>query len=871
MTYRNHEDVASQLQAAGLILNSVKNTQGGTAIGDIYVESVRSIRCDVANTKKRQSGAYWLHELRLDDGIWITGAYWTDHGNAYETVDLTKTCEDCGHSMSLKARACPSCGGKKAKAVEITPEQKAAHAARMAENKRQAQIAAAAENDRAAAWADAVWRKSREIHSPDEHDYLLRKQLKSAHGARVLDNNDGIILEGAEKEDYAYLARFHGALVVPMLDAKGRRRGLQFILSREKHKDLIASRDGRDKEYWPRGLGKAGLHYIVGGNMHKVGLIAEGFATAASLSEACNQPVAVAFDAGNIGQVGNLLWTAHKKRIKLLYCADDDAIQHCTACKKPTLAANPACGHCGEPHRKANAGIERAREAAQATSGAWIAPVFAERPTNRKGPTDYNDLRCLEGALIVGAQIAEKLAALDWTTPTTGYGVNLITGEGGRKLAMLDPEQVADRFSPVWSTDDVYYFDHQERVICAKQSLVARMTRHGWDQVTVTPQWQAKPEVAMDKVDFDPSETDPDVVYNLWGGWHLPPPQPDGSCRAIIGLLRHLCSHQADIADELFDWIIKWMAYPLQNPGAKMQTAILMHGGQGAGKNTVFNNLLEIYGQEYAVEFGPKQLEKRFNALFSKKLLAIGNEIVASRDDLYHVKGQIKHMITERRWVVEAKNKDERWERNACNFIFLSNELRPAAIDKGDRRHCVIWTPDTPAPDHPDYAAYKVRVDEANIERKQGGAAALHDYLMAVDLTGFDEATWPPMTNAKRDLIEDNLDSRERFWALWRKEEVGGLPCVPCKSEELYAAYRAWAMDTGIGRSVAQHSLLAYVRKQAGAEISQHRYMEGIKHVRSMIVFPYPADPPPNQTRQQWLGTCIAEFSEALSKYKDSK
>jgi putative DNA primase/helicase len=68
----------------------------------------------------------------------------------------------------------------------------------------------------------------------------------------------------------------------------------------------------------------------------------------------------------------------------------------------------------------------------------------------------------------------------------------------------------------------------------------------------------------------------------------------------------------------IFDWLLDWLAYPLQNPGAKMQSCILIHGAQGAGKNTFFGTLLEIYSNEYSVEFGPAQLENRFNAVFRK-------------------------------------------------------------------------------------------------------------------------------------------------------------------------------------------------------------------------------------------------------------
>lgn len=872
MEYRNLADIVAQLRAAGLDLAAHGKTHGGTPAGEVYVDSVKSVRCDTTDRPGKKSGAYRLHELRFRDGsLWIAGAYWLEHGPTCYKLELNKECADCGADMPLKETTCPACGStKKAKAREIPPEELEAHKKRMEENRRQAEATEKAAADRAAQWANAVWLKCREVGDVADHDYLTRKGLQSAHGARLFESNEGVILDGGEKDDYQKLARYWGALVVPMTDALGRRRGLQFILSKTRHKDLITARDGKDKDYWPRGLANDGLYYPIGGSMHGLGLVCEGFATGGSLHEATGLPVAVAFDAGGVPKVGDLIWKAKKKRVNLLYCADDDAIQRCAACGGYTTVETPACVRCGQPHGKGNAGVAKAREAASATSGAWVAPAFSSRPTDKKGDTDFNDLAQREGRHAVQAQIERRLAEVEWPLPGR-FSPPAAAGKNENRTAMLSPEEVASRFSPVWSTDDVYYFDHAERVVCAKASLTGRMTRHGWDLVVGTPEWQMKPEVSLEQVDFDPAGDDPNVTYNLWGGFPQIEAKAGASCDAILELWEHLCSFESGIGRELFEWTLKWAAYPLQNPGAKMQTCILMHGRQGAGKNTVFNNLLDIYGTEYSVEFGPKQLEKRFNALFSKKLLAIGNEIVASRDDLYHVKGQIKHMITERRWVVEAKNKDERWERNCCNFIFLSNELRPAALETGDRRHCVIWTPDPPEPGEEGRENYVRLVTAANVERKTGGAAALHDYLMRLDLGDFDEATWPPMTEAKAALIEDNLDSRERFYNLWRAEEIPGIPCTPCLSEDIYETYRTWAMRSGIGKSVALHSLIAFLRKQKGVTVSQERYRAQIGEERRMIVRPFVSDGPPGKTKAAWLGESVEEFQLALGKYRGDR
>ena len=39
-------------------------------------------------------------------------------------------------------------------------------------------------------------------------------------------------------------------------------------------------------------------------------------------------------------------------------------------------------------------------------------------------------------------------------------------------------------------------------------------------------------------------------------------------------------------------WVLKWLAYPIQHPGAKMRTALVLHGPQGTGKNMFFEAIM---------------------------------------------------------------------------------------------------------------------------------------------------------------------------------------------------------------------------------------------------------------------------------------
>ncbi len=795
MSWVNYDEVRRQLEDAGLILDKGLDVDG------------RVHRCKIDGDREKR-GWYKLRDLRLDGGdLAIVGSFgvWRGAENGRQPISLGK--------------------------LKFSAEQREAMRARDKEDKRRAEEERKRAAMVAARRAARIWERCQPAQTAD---YLTRKGVR-AHGLRITES---------------------GALVVPMCDARGEIHGLQFILDRQAHKARIA-RTGRDKEYWPAGLIKQGHYHLIGGSPQRVLLIAEGYATAASVHEACGLPVAVAFDAGNLMPVAQAL---HKRypRAAIIIAADDDWLAKCRECKQlaPTgkTGDDARCTHCGaDTSMLHNAGMEAAANAALAVDGTTLAPVFAARAIADGKISDWNDLHLREGLHVVRAQIEAHLSAQRLVAVAPPSAPAVAGGEGGGAAQWaFSVGTLLENYSLIYTTDTA--FDARRALVIGLGPLRAAA---GKGRVR---EWLEHPErkvVMPDQVGFDPTGTDANIRCNLWTGWPSAP--RSGSCECLVDLLMYLCGAEDDPGG-LADWVLDWLAYPLQNPGAKMQSALLVHGPEGTGKNTFFGAIGAIYGRYYA-PISQVELESDYNGWASGKLFVVGNEVV-QRVELYHQQGRLKTLVTEPRWVINEKFMPARFENNHANFVFFSNRLDIARLDQNDRRYCVIWTPE------PRDASFYRHV---NAEIAAGGIAALHDMLMRRQLGAFGPHSKPPLTRSKRELIELSMDSTDRFWRLWVHGDLD-VPCVPVRSDHLYDLYKAWCQRNGIHKYPAAHVLLANVYKQPGVKGGLERYRLGGQHDRRRFILP-PGQHLPigGLARPQWLGDCVETFTGALQIYREGR
>ena len=254
---------------------------------------------------------------------------------------------------------------------ELTAKEKADHKAMVAAARKLAATEGDTRKAAAAATAVAMWHKAKP--PPSDHAYLLEKKIQ-AHGAR---SHLGVL----------FIPMYFGDKLV----------SLQTITTNE---------SGADEKFSKKFLlgGRASGCYFLIGNIGQTLIIAEGFATSASIHEATGHAVCVAFSAGNLLAVAKTMRSQYPD-LKIIICGDHD--------------------HITEQKTGKNPGLIYATEAAIAVGGLLAIPEFAgERPASF---TDFNDMANHYGGEAVQVVIgkAKSPDASDASAPSNGAYTSL--------------------------------------------------------------------------------------------------------------------------------------------------------------------------------------------------------------------------------------------------------------------------------------------------------------------------------------------------------------------------------------------------------------------------------------------------------------
>jgi hypothetical protein len=228
-------------------------------------------------------------------------------------------------------------------------------------------------------------------------------------------------------------------------------------------------------------------------------------------------------------------------------------------------------------------------------------------------------------------------------------------------------------------------------------------------------------------------------VLNMWRPSSLKPVAGDPT--PWLDLVNKLFPDQA-----ARDHFLNFIAYLLQNPGKKIGHAIMLFSReQGVGKGTVLIPLMMGLGPTNIATIEPDDLIGQFT-WFLKSQLIVCNEMANFERKVVYNRLKAFLEMSSTPLFINEKFKHPYQVSNIQNWIFCTNSENAISLENSDRRfwiYEILAAAMTPEEITKIYTWYDA-----------GGAAIVVHYLLQRDLSSFRPGDTPPMTKAKKEMIE---------------------------------------------------------------------------------------------------------------------
>lgn len=327
-------------------------------------------------------------------------------------------------------------------------------------------------------------------------------------------------------------------------------------------------------------------------------------------------------------------------------------------------------------------------------------------------------------------------------------------------------------------------------------------------------EWPTRAEVT--RITYAPGEPrlTEAAEYNYWPGWGAEPRRGD------VGPWRELLDYLFAGFPDSRAWFERWAAWPLQHPGAKLYTAVVVWGvGQGTGKSLVGYTLGRLYGRNFT-EITDQDLASAFNEWAECKQFVMGDDVTGS-EYKKALADRLKSMITRQQLRLNLKHLPTFVIPDRVNYYFTSQHPDAFLLDDQDRRYFVHEAPRDPLP-----AEFYRRYDAWY--KSDAGAAALFDHLLRLPLAGFDPSA-PALRTAAKDAMTLDAKSDVGAWVARLREHpdavlrVGGvaLEADLYSNDQLLALYDPAAAKrvtaNGLGRELKK---AGFAQARGGATVA---------------------------------------------------
>jgi Family of unknown function (DUF5906) len=170
---------------------------------------------------------------------------------------------------------------------------------------------------------------------------------------------------------------------------------------------------------------------------------------------------------------------------------------------------------------------------------------------------------------------------------------------------------------------------------------------------------------------------------NLWQGWGVEPKAGDWSL-----IREHIELVLASGNEEFADYIIRWIAWAIQNPAAQAEVALVLIGAKGVGKGTLVRCLQRIFGAHAFQVTSREHVIDKFNGHLQDCVLFIADEAYWGGDK--RCVGRLQGMITEPTLPIERKGLDVFEVRNFLHIVMLAEPGWVIPVGRYERRYAAV-------------------------------------------------------------------------------------------------------------------------------------------------------------------------------------
>lgn len=271
-----------------------------------------------------------------------------------------------------------------------------------------------------------------------------------------------------------------------------------------------------------------------------------------------------------------------------------------------------------------------------------------------------------------------------------------------------------------------------------RKIMVPKASGDGLKEIIVATEW-LRHELAQryDDTVMNPSsnerliEKDGKRMLNIW----KPLPSKPGPVEPFLELTEMMAE---GAPEDQRDFLLKLMAYKVQNPGTKIPIAPVLIGDEGTGKSLWARTMREVFGS-YGRALDSSQLTSDFNGWVESAILAVIDE--AKAIDVSKGGPRLRSLISDATQPLNEKYRAVRQVYSPTMYILTSNERDVGSFSGDNRRMYVLECVATrPKEWYTDYYVPWLDGD---------GVVYLRHYLQNYNLQGWTPPARAPMTAEK--------------------------------------------------------------------------------------------------------------------------